>query len=572
MDDQEIKKIIYDDSHFLSSLEEDYDDIFTFVLPLMDIKDIELLKRYYSGEFMFSNEEINRLIVYLNKLASKMLNELIFHLIIVRYDFEDVNIHVENIINEERIKYNKNKTYSDYDKAISFGYLSLVKFVDRMYVEKSSLEIASRNGHLNIIKYLLSEPNKLVESLEYCITRIFTSASIGGHIEILKYMINTYGDIDIKTFECSLHNASHKNHLETVKYLVSLGYKIELDILSKCIEIALQKKNLEIVKYLFSLEDTDCYIDFNVFGYGLLCAAITSGSLDIVKYLFSLENTHGKLDIHSKFADAAKVAISCGHLEILEYLFTLEHTHGKIIIDYICLKAAAMYNHLTMLKYLINITTEEHSYSYLFHHAIKNGNLDMFVYLTTLEPVYVNDSFKHICNDIIAAKQIEIFKYMVSLNLTHCRNYRVELFLYTIKDNSLDIFKYLITIEPNYFDKYFIKTCKLMIMHGRLDFLEHVIELNPEKFDDHFRDFSIHAIVNGCSKIFKRLFKLSNIHIFNDDFIIHSIRHAQIDILKFVLSLGPTKHSVEELRELASSHGNLEIIRYLQSLKSVNFT
>jgi len=101
---------------------------------------------------------------------------------------------------------------ADLKKASKFGRI------------KTPIQIASEYGHLNIIKYLIDNGIKLIETTMYPDPPIHM-ASKNGHLKIVEFLISKRYDINIQSREghTALHFASENGHLEIVKLLIKSG-------------------------------------------------------------------------------------------------------------------------------------------------------------------------------------------------------------------------------------------------------------------------------------------------------------------------------------------------------------
>ena len=105
---------------------------------------------------------------------------------------------------------------------------------------EEAFRYAARNGHLNILKYLISLHNTSSSGLPSFMIRnthkkinihakdewAFRWAAICNHLNILKFLIslhNTYGKINIHTYDdWAFRWAAFNGHLNILKYLISL--------------------------------------------------------------------------------------------------------------------------------------------------------------------------------------------------------------------------------------------------------------------------------------------------------------------------------------------------------------
>jgi ankyrin repeat protein len=180
-------------------------------------------------------------------------------------------------------------------------------------LKKESLEdwfqSACRNGHLEVVKYLVSLGVDIHVWEEYG----FRWACMNGHLEVVKYLVSL--GVNIHTMEeWGFRLACQNGHLEVVKYLVSLGVDIhameEWGFRSAC-----ENGHLEVVKYLVSL-GVDIHADDEA-GFRWACK---NGHLEVVKYIVPLG-----VDIHVWEERGFRWAQMNGHLEVVNFLKSLKN-------------------------------------------------------------------------------------------------------------------------------------------------------------------------------------------------------------------------------------------------------
>ena len=85
----------------------------------------------------------------------------------------------------------------------------------------SAIRLASKEGHLEIVKYLMSLPGNIDPSAEN--NAAIRYASYNGHLEVVKYLMSLPCNIDPSAENnAAIRWASRNGHLEVVKYLMSL--------------------------------------------------------------------------------------------------------------------------------------------------------------------------------------------------------------------------------------------------------------------------------------------------------------------------------------------------------------
>ncbi len=106
---------------------------------------------------------------------------------------------------------------------------------------------ASKNGHLEIVKYLVSLGADIRSDDDYAIRY----ASCNCHFEVVKYLISIGANFRSND-DYAVRHASKNGQLETVKYLVSVGANIRSND-DYAVRRALKNSHLEVVNYLVSL-------------------------------------------------------------------------------------------------------------------------------------------------------------------------------------------------------------------------------------------------------------------------------------------------------------------------------
>ena len=106
------------------------------------------------------------------------------------------------------------------------------------------VSIASANGQLNIVKYLIEK----VKNTRDQINGAFMHAVQLGYLDIIKYLIEKGADINA-LWGFALRRASENGHLAVVKYLVENGADIHVEADSP-VKNAYYNGHLDIVEYL----------------------------------------------------------------------------------------------------------------------------------------------------------------------------------------------------------------------------------------------------------------------------------------------------------------------------------
>jgi len=188
---------------------------------------------------------------------------------------------------------------------------------------------AVKNGCFSVVKNLLDtikevDINAVDEDDD---NNLLSLASSNGHLDILKYLIGRGGDIHF-FFDNAFRKAAVNGYLNTCEYLISLGGRPS---------VGAERRRQASAKA----------IDINaLYGYALKFAS-AKGHLNVVKYLVGLGS-----DIHGDNDDALKFAAEQGHLNVVKYLVRLgSDIHAEN--DY-ALCSAGAYGHFDVVAYLNN--------------------------------------------------------------------------------------------------------------------------------------------------------------------------------------------------------------------------
>ena len=111
------------------------------------------------------------------------------------------------------------------------------------------LYYAAENGHLAVIKYLVSQG----ANIHACNENALRIASLHGYLDIVKYLIAKGANIHILC-EAAAHNACRNGHLAIIKYLVARGANIYTlnRLQNDCFDEAFFNNEYEIQAYLVS--------------------------------------------------------------------------------------------------------------------------------------------------------------------------------------------------------------------------------------------------------------------------------------------------------------------------------
>lgn len=192
------------------------------------------------------------------------------------------------------------------NSAAKNGHEDIVRYfiMERKVDTQQGLAYASEVGDMEIIKQIEQFPSSYKQSDDYpaLLENILYNASRGGHLELIKYVMSQ-GAQDLNY---ALDGAAEGGKIEIIKYLMSIGAN---DINSALEHIAeVDEGDVETFKYILSIGAIG---DYNT----MLNYAAGGENIEIVKYLVSLIGNNPVL-INKTLLTAAKY----GQLETVKFL------------------------------------------------------------------------------------------------------------------------------------------------------------------------------------------------------------------------------------------------------------
>ena len=230
--------------------------------------------------------------------------------------------------NQERYEfiYNIKDPNQGLINAVKIGSLFLVKYYleQGAKLNKKILRLAAKNGHLDVIKYLVDGVNKGRASHVFLIEQgadihnddeeTLRLAAEKGRLDVVKYLVEQGADLHARDEE-ALRLAAENGHLDVVKYLVEQGADLHARYELDALQSAVMQGHFDVVKYLIEQ-------GANIDEYALRLAA-ENGHLDVVKYLVEQGATINEL--------ALQLAAERGYLDIVKYL--VEQVSNNIIAN-----------------------------------------------------------------------------------------------------------------------------------------------------------------------------------------------------------------------------------------------
>ena len=293
-------------------------------------------------------------------------------------DLSDKEYYLFSVKQKESYYSNMNEN-KKLQKAIKFNELDMVRYLVEekgLKISEDAISIASKNRHLDMVKYLVEKGAKIRNSA--------VSDAVGDkNLDLVTYLVEK----GVKIGSGAVNQAILNNDLDMVTYLVKKGAKID----DYAVEFAAGTGNLELVTYLVEKGAK--------IGYGAVESAAYVGDLDIVTYFVekgakighnSVQNAayKGKLDIVTYLVEkgaridefAVNQAILNNDLDMVTYLVE----KGAKIDDRSFTNALKIGN-LSLVKYLVKNGAEINDYDYAISYAAENGHNDIVDYLKSVK-------------------------------------------------------------------------------------------------------------------------------------------------------------------------------------------
>lgn len=284
----------------------------------------------------------------------------------------------------------------------------------------SPLWAACSENHFEIVHYLVSiDPDALLQRSYLHDSLPIETAVSNGNLSIVKLLVSEQKlEKNPDVLNSLIQLATHSNRLEILKYLIDdLGFEPENFILS----FSFASPKLEVLKYFVSIR---CNSDW----LPVLVSACEAGNLEIVRYLI-------ELSCDSALPISFPQIISKGHFEILKYLISI----GYNIKDHrACLHAAVNHNKFEILKYLNSIGFEfSKQYQEDSDYLIIETNGEKF-----------DERQMNAVQICVILGHLEILKYLIEeLKFDFSKSHKVSgksLVMFACEFDQLEILKYLI--------------------------------------------------------------------------------------------------------------------------------
>ena len=230
-------------------------------------------------------------------------------------------------------------------------------------IKEGALRGASRNGHLEVVKFLVAAGTNLHSPPNFI--NPLALAAEHNHINVVKYLVFAGAQADYS----ALVGAATAGNIKIVKFLSKFGFSHYL--LESACYYAAKNGHLEIVKYF-----VEKYMDMDRLNHYVLFAAVRSGNIATIEYL-----VNKGMNVRAENNYAICVAANCGYLGLIKYLISkgaeIDKNQGT------ALRFAIQGGKLKAVKYLVEygVNIDACNDYYTLTIAIGYGYIEVIKYL-----------------------------------------------------------------------------------------------------------------------------------------------------------------------------------------------
>lgn len=382
-------------------------------------------------------------------------------------------------------------------------HLPLPETFNNLY---SSTKLASKFGHLDILKYLLENINK-----KPC--RVLSNiAATQGHSHIVDYLYNNFNIICEPLSPIYVRWNGNK---DSYKILKEQNVLISFSEYLKCIKDACKRNDLEYVKWIKnvypSIKSSEA---FNI--------AWSNKFYDIVNFM--LENE--MYESYYKSFPSFKNSITYKDVNIAKLLFNKDYD----ILT--CLLLHSWENDNDLMEYVKFVWDKKkncHSKFSITLYLLKSGNLEPFkwIYKKTKE-YFIIENIISIC---VIYNRYNIMKYIVNKNNKSVTNEHIT---QCIVYNRFDMLKYLSKYYSflNYDSIPYYEEKRIefyLVKNENIEMIEWLIN----KITINYSYLFIYAIDSNKNELAKWIYKKSKL-LLTPQILLRVLNQIDIDLLKFI--------------------------------------
>ena len=269
------------------------------------------------------------------------------------------------------------------------------------------LGLASKHNNINLVKYFLEQG---ANNLRFA----FVEAAANGHLEILKYLVSSMTNktvIDIEVLKKALNLAVLNQYQQIIDYLLYLSGILHYDFpsiddLNYALIISATTGNIQIFNYLVSVGATDLnnaldkaaeYNQKNLIihiidlsrsiNYTLdliyaLYGASTGGHKELFGYILALDPRLNNINFLN---NALYKAADGGHKNMIDHIRSLGANNSNKILE-----GAAHGGHRELVDYALSLGATNLNEALI--DAASGGHNDIILYLITLGAINLNEA------------------------------------------------------------------------------------------------------------------------------------------------------------------------------------
>lgn len=316
-------------------------------------------------------------------------------------------------------RFEEDQLLADKVKSFLFQNSSVAPSFRRWKLDVRDLSIAAREGHLQIVKLLLTAGADVNVRNDY--GTAFQLAVDQGHLEIVKLLFTAGADFNAQNEDTNsaLHIAVSSNHPETVDYLLTVGADVNMQGYHKetALHVAVSEGYLGIVKLLLTAG-----ADVDIQDYYEKTALHTAASKGYLKITELLITAGADVNIQDYREDTAlHLAVSEGNLEIVKLLFTAG-VDVNILNEYkaTALHDAVLSENLEVLELLLtagaDVNNQGHHEEMPLHLAVFLGHVEIVrLLLTAGTDVDIQNNHKELALYLAAKrKHVEVVELLLT--------------------------------------------------------------------------------------------------------------------------------------------------------------